>query len=451
MSEQQLAYEMLPPKFWQSTPWLARIRKTALARGAYPSAVLGVCVARMLMLLPPNIVTPAYRGNYGTLNYYVAVVGESADGKGTAAAVAAQLVPDFVGGNVGKVASGEAVASQFAARVPDGEGRNAPTHVEMTRARVLLDVPEVCHFGASSSRIGSTLSPELASGWSGGEQLGASTKDGRNTITAPGYGYRLTMVTGVQDGNADALLSQSTTGIPQRFLWVDTVDPEPLPDTVLDYDVVPLIEKAALPDVPEMTLQAAYREGSLYSTIGCKTYFAVMEFPQCVKRAVDDARKQRNEEKRLGTTDGESTNGHRLLVQIKTAAAFAWLDYDRANHMVVTEHDWRLAGMLLDYSDHVRDYVAEKLQTAATRKAARAKLTHRAAEAATAADVEAVKNKVLAKVEDAFGQPVTYKNVRNSITTRLRPFVRTALDELCNDHQIVPVVGDDGTTRYTTA
>ena len=342
--------------FWQSRPYLTKIRDAARQKGVSPDATLASALCLVSVMLPPDVVVPAFVGNYpASLNLFAAIVGHSGGGKGAAYSVASGLVPDLRGAVVAKSGSGESIAAMFAERVtePSGKEGEAPRSVlQCANRRALLNVPEVKSLGAVKDRKGSTLVPELTSAWSG-EPLGSRTKYDTGTLTVPRYGYRLALITGVQPGNAGALLDEAETGLPQRFLWAEAQDVHALKweQVIRGYRVMPLVDSSSLPPDNE-AISTLYREGSRENMIGegdANYPLHEVRFPGSVWRETF--------EQRRATLTGETPDGldaHGNLVRIKVAALLPWLDAEREDHMTVTEEDWQTAGHILEHSQRVR-------------------------------------------------------------------------------------------------
>ena len=136
--------------FWDATAALTHIRDFAYSRMTSPWAVLGVVLLRVLATVPPNVVLPPLIGDNGSLNLFVAVVGSSGVGKGSAESAATKAVhlPDIYTAPVG---SGEGIAHQYAHRETGKVVRD--------RDSVLFTVSEVDTLTALGQRTGSTLLP----------------------------------------------------------------------------------------------------------------------------------------------------------------------------------------------------------------------------------------------------------------------------------------------------
>ena len=463
-SEQEQDYEQALPfvetnAFWQQTPYLREICQASREHSVAPACVLGDVLARTAAMLPPQVVTPAYVGSKkGSLNFFTAVVGGSGDGKGTAAGVAADLVPDLFGAREEKPSSGESLASLYTQWASE-ENPQDPKHPIMYHAcanpRALLNIPEVSWFAAVSDRKGSTMGGELASAFVA-EPLGGVTKDHAKTLTTPAHGYRMGAIIGVQYANADALFNMSGTGVPQRFLWVDTIDPDmprtPPPETA----ITPLVDRDTVPDVPAK-LQALYRAGSMGAMIGGEAAWewVEMKYPPEVRELTNAIRYERNEKKKRGEDDGDNLEGHLNFVRIKVAGLLPWLDRDREDHTQVTSEDWRIAGQIIEYSCHVRDRCRERYLQTVRDNRAEYETVRKGAQDDAERNLAMIRQETPGKVV-AFlskrgrkGKPFKGTDIARNISRKWRPYVYKALDELC-EQGMVQRVEDTGASTTST-
>ena len=344
-------------EFWCSSPRLAYIRDMARARRAAPWAVLLGVLTRVAVVTPPNVVTPAFVGSRpGCLNYFVAVVGKSSDGKGLAAGVAARLIPDLLEAVTTLPVSGEGLPTMFAAREQIGggdEGRPS-TVLKCVNCRAFLDVPEVSVLGAAMGRSGSTLLGTLTSIWSG-ESLGGQNVNENRRIRAVGLGYRVGLLTGVQPGNADMLTREDVTGLPQRVIWATTHDTEapdecPSPPAgTFGFDAARLKRLEPSP----LQLTTLYQSGDYWKNAdeNHRPLYPLhyLTYPKCVETEIDaDALA------RLHGTRPAGMDGHALFATVKTAGLLAILE-QRDDMLTVSEDDWRRAKYIIARSREFRE------------------------------------------------------------------------------------------------
>ena len=307
--------------FWTARPVLTHIRDYARAKRVSPWALLGVTCARVVTAIPPRVVLPALVGSVASLNLYVAVVGASGLGKGTAESAARDAL-DTGHLEVFTLGSGEGIAHLYAHRDKGSVVRD--------RDAVLFTAPEVDNLTALGDRRGATLLPQLRMAWSG-ERLGFAYADPKKALPIEAHTYRLTLVLGVQPGRAGPLLEDTDAGTPQRFVWLPGNDP--------DTPVSP-------PPCPE---QLAWHQPSKWPRDRSGRY--VLAVPDVAVAEIDAARVARLR------GESDALDGHALLARLKLAAALAVLD--GRDH--VDESDWDLAGTVMAVSDRTRAAVVRHL------------------------------------------------------------------------------------------
>lgn len=345
-------------EFWESSDRLRFIRDTARHERTAPWAVLLGVLARVAVVTPPNVVTPAFVGSrYGSLNTFVAFVGASSDGKGLAVGTARRLIPDDLGAVDTLPVSGEGLATMFAKREQidgkDGEERHSV--LKCANVRALLDVPEVSVLGAAMGRTGSTLLGTLTSLWSG-EAIGGQNVNELKRLRVFEYVYRLCLMVCVQPGNSDTLTREDTTGLPQRFLWASTRDagaPDrapAAPSGTLGFDAGKLAD--VQPD--NFTMNGIYQRGGYWKYLGedGKPLYMlhVLKYPPTVADEVDT-----DAVNRLRGTRPAGMDGHSLFATIKTAGLLAILEQREGRELEVTEDDWHRAKYIVAKSRAVRE------------------------------------------------------------------------------------------------
>src|SRR3954452_1870040 len=90
---ERLAFDYAPaPSIWDERPILRHLFDFARGRRVAPIAVLGVALARIVAATPSNVVLPPTIGGDLPLNLFVAFVGASVQGKGSAEAAATDAI-----------------------------------------------------------------------------------------------------------------------------------------------------------------------------------------------------------------------------------------------------------------------------------------------------------------------------------------------------------------------
>lgn len=386
---------------WDERPVLRHLHDFARARRVAPLAVLGVAIARIIAATPVAVTLPALIGGPGTLNVFVAAVGESGAGKGAAEAATADALrlcgePDPYSeeeGYTSSVGSGEGFLHQYVRR----NGK------ELVRVResVLFSIAEADTLTALAARQGTTLMPVLRSAYSG-ERLAFAYADPTKALAIPAHSYRAAVILGVQPLRAGPLLDDADGGTPQRFLWVPVTDPD--------------MPRQRPAEPPPMTVRVPVRPAAV-----------VREMGVCAEARdeIDEAHWRRSR------GDGDALDGHALYTRLKVAAALALLD----ERLTVDAEDWRIAGRIMAASDRTRDAVAAALrerQAAATTARAHDEATRAVVvtEAVEAAAVQRASRAVLAVLEKQPGEWVTGADLRRGAPSRVRPHLDDALAAL---------------------
>ncbi len=204
--------------FWSARPILGHALNVARARGVGPWALLGAALGRAVATIPPDIVLPGIVGSRMSLNLFVALVGPSGGGKGAAEAAATDAFRFAADIDTVPLGSGEGVARTFR---PVGTKPEDPNPV----TAAIFTAPEIDTLAAIASRQGSSLSAELRKMYSG-EQLGFGNAGKDTRVIVPAGSYRACLSIGVQPLRSQALLAAADRGLPQRFLWLPTSDPD---------------------------------------------------------------------------------------------------------------------------------------------------------------------------------------------------------------------------------
>ena len=304
---------------WDSTSELQHIRDAARARMMAPAAVLGAVLARRLAEVPPNVQLPPVIGDAQSLNFYTLAYGPPGSGKSASDSIAAELIGPAGVGWVPLPASGEKLAGTFV--TPDADGEHG---VRFVRRCVYLAWDEVTSLKAQAGRSGSTLLPTLLSAWPG-KGIGTATQTRERNTAVPPHTYRLCAFLGVQVDNSDALLDGVGSGLPQRFLWMSTLDPDAPPPTYGDATVEPL----RLADV-----------FGRYNDVDHLAPVRQVEVCRAARVAIIDAR----DEARRGTADAAA--GHLLLLREKVACGLSLLR-PGCDLPVVDDAAWVLAGRVI--------------------------------------------------------------------------------------------------------
>jgi hypothetical protein len=357
----------LEDTLWDRRPELAHIRRTAWASLASPLATLGVVLVEAFQAVSPKVYLPVIGGNkegggIRSLNYFVLLEGKSSAGKGTATGAARHAMrfgPPSVKVNIG---SGEGIAKVFKRRSVKGEQGEFQWK---TRAAI-LDIPEIGTLKSLMARPENTLTAELCKAW-GGERLGFQNSDEGKTVPVDENEYRLGLIVGAQPGACGPLLNGATIGLPQRFIWLPTVD-EDVPEEPMD------MPETMFVDIPKPDVSNG-------------PY--VIKLPEIVRKESWALRHKAV----TGKLRQDPLDGHAMLVRIKTAVGFALL----AGRLDVNEEDWELAGVLMAVSTRTRKSIQAEL--ASMDRKADVRAGERAAQRKIV-ETAAIERDALSRVED---------------------------------------------------
>lgn len=324
-SEHLVDFAAADVAFWTQRDILAHICRFARARGASPYAVLGSVLRRAVDKTDPSVQLPPTVGANASVNLFTVPVGRSGQGKDIANGVGRDAVefvtpdgeviddpPSAVG-----LGSGEGLARMF-----KGYGDDSPPPHHN------VEVPEIGTLGALAVRQGSTLIGELLKAWMG-QPIGFTNAQKSTTTAIPAHSYRLCLSVGAQPENADFFLSREKDGLPQRFLWLPTIDPFATPPSDQPVESLPAA-RVVVPTFPTVITGVPY----------------LIDVPASVKREIQWQRFW----VQTGRTDVDPLDGHLMLTRLKVGFGLALLDGRRD----ITEDDWRIAGQLISVSNEVR-------------------------------------------------------------------------------------------------
>lgn len=328
--------------FWDAHPILGTIRQAAYARMVSADAVLACTLARVVQHIPYQYVIPPIIGGKSTPNLFVALIGPSGTGKGGARRAADDLlgfIPAVKGNPLteGPLGSGEGIVSLFYEypRDPDDPEGKPGKNLELYYRGVMILDEEGSALAELIKRQGQVTEQTLLKMWSG-ERLGFSysARGSGLRLSVPDGEYRASALLGIQPAAAAFLLddARSDRGLPQRFLWASTIDPQ-VPTDELPFPA-PLDWKPP-------------RFGTGLDQSSVKVASEIRTWLRQAHHA------------RVTGTGSLGLESHSGLVQLKTATALAALIRPGEPLEVDTEV-WELAGALKSASDAVRQAVSDR-------------------------------------------------------------------------------------------
>jgi hypothetical protein len=347
----------LPDAFWDAQPFLRAVRDAADAGLASREAVLGSALTRISALIPPATKLPAIIGGEATLDFMACIVAASSGGKTISNGIAKRLIPIHHTHVLADQSpgSGEGLIAAFIDYEKNEDGKKAgePSYKHSHVRAVHLTADEGTGLHEQAGRSGTTIMQTLCSAWSGAQlgQLNASLETKR---IVPAGKRRVAATLNIQTRSAHVLFEWTAVGLPQRILFCWAHGPLPDEDREFPDEYLP-------PHLPMQDMPTTLR--------------------------VDPTIEKLLRDERRAVARGEllppELDGHRRLLQLKTAALFALADGRRD----VTELDWALAEAVVAASARVRDHISS---VAAQEARARAEAAgRRQAVVQAAADEEA--------------------------------------------------------------
>lgn len=340
---------LIPESFWAARAELRHIRQAGHSRSRSGDVALLAVLTRLSALVSHRIRADTGIAGYASLNLFGGIIGPSGIGKSTGVEVADRLMPapaglDFRDGL--PIGSGEGLAEVFMGVVdePTGEVRKGrggtETPVTVTvRKQVRHNAFFYVDEGATITRLmkersGSTLGETLRSA-AVGQTLGQTNASKDTSRYIPGGSYSLGLLVGFQPETAAPLLDEVAEGTPQRFVWVQVIDPS-----------IPDVQPAWPGKLDTWRAVASVAPGDEAAR------FALVSFDESIKaelRAADLAKVR-------GQVDPSQFNqfdSQAPVMRVKLASLLAIL----AGRRHVTVDDWQLALMLWESSCATRDAV----------------------------------------------------------------------------------------------
>lgn len=391
---------------WDASPVLKHIQRAAHARMVGSGALLCYVLGRVLAECPPHVVLPPVVGSAAPLNLAFAIVGKSGTGKSGAGRVSADLMDlgqDHLETGVG---SGEGLIESFLEPDPDSPRAGAKRLVSPPSR--ILEIDEIGRLGSVAKREGSSMMHVLRSGLTGGalKTSNATTERVRNV---PAGVYRLVVLAGVQPELSDVLLGEANAGTPQRFCWVSSTDPT-VPETP--------------PEWPGALGWSPMRLDLMGPT--------EIDYPDHIKAEIKRERWRAVTDQK----DVDPLHGHRMLTQLKVAAALALLhEEDR-----ISDGWWEIAAHLMRWSEKEQHRCLRALREANERKAA-------ARGRQLVVEQTVVQRSVTAKCGDAILRALdrgleTWREIRSALTPVNRDVMEEAVELLVRDGKVAVEEGE---------
>lgn len=339
---------LLPEEFYARRAELRHIRQAGHSRNRSGDVAFLATLVRLSALVSHHIRADTGVAGRASLNLFGAIVGPSGVGKSTGVEVADLLLPvpeglDFRDGL--PIGSGEGLAEVFIDTVEEetgeirkGRGGTDTPVTQRVRKQVRHNALFYIDEGASLTRLmkersGSTLGEALRSA-AVGQTLGQTNASKETSRYIPKGSYSMGMLIGFQPETAAPLMEEVAEGTPQRFLWLQVIDPS-IPDL-----------QPKWPGPLEGWQKAA--------VAGAETLVTFDETIRGELRRADLA-KARGE---VSVADLNPLDAHAPLVRVKVASLLAIL----TGRLHVTTDDWQLAEMVWQASCATRDAVLRDIE-----------------------------------------------------------------------------------------
>ncbi|MFF4356900.1 hypothetical protein [Streptomyces sp. NPDC001604] len=355
---------LIPETFWVARPELRHIRQAGHSRTRSGDVALLAVLTRLSALVSHRIRADTGIAGYASLNLFGGIIGPSGIGKSSGVEVAERLMPapaglDFRDGL--PIGSGEGLAEVFMGVVEEETGevrRRGATETPVTvsvRKQVRHNAFFYVDEGATITRLmrersGSTLGETLRSA-AVGQTLGQTNASKDTSRYIPSGSYSMGLLVGFQPETVAPLFEEVAEGTPQRFVWVQVIDP-------------------AIPDVqpPWPGELRVWQNAAIVAPGDEASGFVLVTFDETIRTElrVADLAKARGH---VSPVLQNPFDSQAPVMKVKLAALLAIL----AGRRHVTVEDWRLAQLLWDASCATRDAVID--YTEAKRRAEQEKRT----------------------------------------------------------------------------
>lgn len=340
---------LISDDFYAARPELAHIRQAGHSRTRSGDVALLTSLTRLSGMVSHRIRADTGIAGFASLNLFGGIIGPSGIGKSTGMEVAERLMPapfnlDFPDGQ--PIGSGEGLAEMFMDTVEEetgevrrGRGGTSTPVTRKVRKQVRHNAFIYIDEGGTITRLmkersGSTLGETLRSA-AVGQTLGQTNASKDNSRHIPKGSYSLGLLAGFQPETAAPLFEEVAEGTPQRFLWVQVIDPS-IPDHAPPWPGELHTWRDAI---------AAPKDDEASGLI-------LITFDQVIKDElrVADLAKVRGQ---VSAGELNPLDSHAPLMRVKLSSLLALL----AGRRHVNTDDWRLAGLLWDASCATRDAV----------------------------------------------------------------------------------------------
>jgi hypothetical protein len=345
----------LPDEFWRSRETLSRIRQAAHSKVRSADVVFYGALVRIAAMAPHTLRADTGVGTPASLNLFAAIVGPSGGGKSSGLSVGRDLVKETRPIEEFPLGSGEGIAEAYMGEAQEATGDMAKDgSAKMVKVRKMVRHNVLFHSDEGSTlvklleRAGSTIGETLRSAWSG-ETIGQKNGRVETTRTVPARSYAAGLVIGWQPSTILPLLDDHEAGTPQRFLYCWAVD-----QSIPPRSARVLWPGEMLSPFPDNVPTNLPPPGTIIAAPAPPMLGESIVFAEAITDELYDTEHAKN--------TGSLPHDHPLrdpfrsqhpVLKVKIAALLALLEGRRS----VTADDWRLAQIVIDTSDRVRQYL----------------------------------------------------------------------------------------------
>lgn len=403
---------LIPDHVWEKRSWLRAIRDRAHQTTAVPDATLGAALVIYAATVPHNVkIRTGIKGDIG-LSLLVGAVSGSGLGKSSGWDLARREFAPTDAPTAKANPTGEGIAEELMGWVSKdvldsqtGDVKKVKEHVQVGH-NALFTIGEGEAMNVAMERSGSMLGPTLRLLFSG-EALGTATASAeRHRHIAPGS-YSIGVMALYQEQTAMKIITDTTTGMAQRFLWFSGHSPSAAATGV------ETVGRMVSPHVTGLE-----REEGLD---GQPTYVLRVAPSITEKLRAEDA------EKRDSYSLGDVNRDSQKPVVVAKVAALACLIEGRT---FITEDDWRLGEELYVASRAIQDELIEfadeqdrERRQEAAAKAGEADHIRKTFRAEVSKVAAALTRKVM-----TLGRPATKRELDRSVSNRRRTYLAEAIE-----------------------
>lgn len=397
---------------WQSTDRLKKVAQAADNMGVNRLAFLTVLMSRILAEVPPEIKLPGAQdgaiGARASLNLGVMLVALSGQGKSSIYKQTATFFDDREPPIGGEPSTGQGLIQAYQ-RFDKEEG----VMVDEPDMRGLFYIDEVETLMALSNDKTSTTTARLRS-MIMGEQVSDTNATAERKRRLRAGTYRFCLVVAAQPALTGFILQGREAGTPQRFVWVQAVDPK---------------TKIRREDRPEYPGPLMWDE-SFLNDLNPVLNDPVVQYPDWMKEQIHDLY-EKSASREIEDGGEEDWASHRALTLLKVATGIAFLH----ESIEITDEYLEIAEQVMKASDGIQRRCRNIISNENHRKEIAALMMREQAEStATDRNFRGHIEKIAARIKTHKGEWVVWRDFRPQFDVRKR-FGEDVIWEALHEHE----------------